>query len=386
MSFSVFARLNDKKAELKISSTLLIKDLKTQIIKEWSLPSVNDYQYSVVNFGQDTKSLADEDDSKTLPDFNFGNLTTIILFSKTAPRPRISKKKAIVESDIQKGDLSEEQVIELFSKAKDVKAFNRIKDQVCVIGKQVLDSKAFVKTPKPVLIELFKCDKLNAAEVEIFEAALRWAKIEAKSDSPDDIKKVLTQDILNQIRFPILSSTELATKVVPANILSLPETLELFGYVGGQGAKELGSATKQYSTKPRERGVKYIKFESSGPYMTAGTQSVEHLNDFTDRSLTKGICANSPGWIIIELQYPTDIQDIEIGGWNGNSSIWGCTNGAGARIETSNDKSSWVHVGTVPSDFGVTIQKLTLTKSKAKFVRFQHTSYLGLGYFKIFQK
>jgi len=245
MSFSVFARLNDKKVELKISSTLLIKDLKSQIIKEWSLPSVNDYQFSAVAFGQDAKSLAEEDDSKTLPDFTFGNLTTIILFSKNAPRPRSLKKKVIVESDVQKGDLSDEQIIELFSKVKDVKAFNKIKDQVCPIGKQILDSKAFVKTPKPVLIELFKCDKLNAAEVEIFEAALRWAKHDVKSDSADDIKKVLTQDILTQIRFPILSSTELATKVVPTNILTLPETLDLFGYVGGQGTKELGKSIKQ---------------------------------------------------------------------------------------------------------------------------------------------
>jgi len=126
-----------------------------------------------------------------------------------------------------------------------------------------------------------------------------------------------------------------------------------------------------------------VSFEFSGPYSVAGTNLIEHLNDFNDKSLQRGICATSPGWINIELSDKVTIQDIEVGGWNGNTSVWGVSNGSGATISTSNDKSSWVQVGTLPSNYGASVQRVTLTKSEAKFIRFQHTSYLGIGYFKI---
>ena len=136
------------------------------------------------------------------------------------------------------------------------------------------------------------------------------------------------------------------------------------------------------------REIKYVKFESSGVYRSgtqeAGTNNIEDLNNFEDKSLTKGICANSPGWIIIELSREVEFREILIGGWNCNTNLWGASNGSGAQIMTSVDKKSWNQVGSIPSTFGSAIQTVKLTEIvNAKWVKFQHNSYLGIGYFMI---
>ncbi len=132
--------------------------------------------------------------------------------------------------------------------------------------------------------------------------------------------------------------------------------------------------------------VYYLSFEVNGNYnsggVIAGTQKIEDLNDFEDRTCMKGICAISPGWIILELNRETEFDEVEVGGWQGNTGIWASTNGNGARILTSINKSNWVDVGTVGSNLS-TITKQKLTKSKAKWIKIQGTGYTGIGYFKI---
>ena len=129
-----------------------------------------------------------------------------------------------------------------------------------------------------------------------------------------------------------------------------------------------------------------VGFESNGQYRSgttlAGTDNVEDLNNHEDRTLTKGICATSPGVITFELNREAEIQEIEIAGWGGNTGIWATSNGGGARILTSTNKSTWTDVGTVGNNYSV-ISKCTLTPSKAKYIKIQSTTYLGIGYFKI---
>ena len=134
------------------------------------------------------------------------------------------------------------------------------------------------------------------------------------------------------------------------------------------------------------RELKFISFEVNANYTsgenTAGTQNIDHINDFEDRSCMKGICANSPGWIIFEVNREVEFSEVEVGGWKGNTGLWGTTNGNGARILVSNDKSSWVDVGTVGNNLGE-INTVSVTKNKSKYIKILGTSYLGVGYFRI---
>jgi len=130
--------------------------------------------------------------------------------------------------------------------------------------------------------------------------------------------------------------------------------------------------------------IEFVKSEDSGPYsyngQTAGQGSAK---DLKDKSCMKGICANSPGWINIELNNEWEFDTIEISGWRGNSSLWYSDNGAGAKILTSSDKKNWKNVGTIPYGYGNEIKTVTLTRSFGKYIRFEHTSYVGVGYLKI---
>lgn len=111
-------------------------------------------------------------------------------------------------------------------------------------------------------------------------------------------------------------------------------------------------------------------------------KNIEDVNNFTDRSLKKGICSNSPGRIIFTLSKILEFEEIEIGGWIGEKIIYRHDYYVGASIFVSTDKENWTKVGNIPNDYGHEIQKVVLTKSKAKYIKFDHDD-LRIGYFRI---
>ena len=127
--------------------------------------------------------------------------------------------------------------------------------------------------------------------------------------------------------------------------------------------------------------VDFVNMTGTSPkYSTAGTYI---LADLKTRDLNTGVCVQSPYTIIIEFNMEHEFEKIEVGGYNGNTSVWGATNGASAKILTSKDKVTWTDVGILPSNFGGNIIFVNLKKSTAKYIKFQHTSYVGLGFLKI---
>jgi hypothetical protein len=145
---------------------------------------------------------------------------------------------------------------------------------------------------------------------------------------------------------------------------------------------EIGKIADELADRRKE--IEFVSFVSNGNYSSsgeiAGTNNVE---DLKDRTCNKGICAASPGWIIIELNNEWEFDEIEIGGYGGNSSLWGPTNGSGASILTSKDRNVWTTVGEIPSNYTNTIQNVKLTRSTGRYIKFQGNSYLGIGYLEI---
>jgi hypothetical protein len=132
-----------------------------------------------------------------------------------------------------------------------------------------------------------------------------------------------------------------------------------------------------------QKEIEFVNWEAAPRYSTAGTHN---LQDLKDKSLMKGICVQAPYHIIIELNFEHEIDAMEVGGWNGNSGVWYPGNGANSRILTSVDKVDWVDVGNLPSNFTSTITTVQLRPTTAKYIKFQHTSYLGLGYLDLKKK
>lgn len=136
----------------------------------------------------------------------------------------------------------------------------------------------------------------------------------------------------------------------------------------------------------KTRDISVIKVETSGEYFADGKIVGEnnHLS-LSNKEMKTGICAKSPGWITMELNCPSDFSSLEIGGYSGNEKVWYKGNGAGAQILVSENGKDWTLVGRIPTKFGYEITKVDLDKEvkNAKYVKFNHLSYLGIGYLNI---
>jgi len=125
--------------------------------------------------------------------------------------------------------------------------------------------------------------------------------------------------------------------------------------------------------------VVFISFTSSGRYSSCGTHKLE---DLSTKDTKTGICVQSPYYITIELNFEHEFEKIEVAGFTGNSGTWSPSNGSNAQVLTSSDGISFKEVGRLTS-LSSTINTITLKKSTAKFIKFQHNGYLGLGYLNI---
>lgn len=134
----------------------------------------------------------------------------------------------------------------------------------------------------------------------------------------------------------------------------------------------------------------FLGFEFSGELLTGttivGTNNIDDINDFDERSCKKGICTNSPGWIIFELNKEAEILLIEIGGYNGNPNIVSPSSASGATIRTSFDKTNWTTVGTINSQFSTGPYLHNVTSSRGKYIKIEHNSNIALGYFRVIDK
>ena len=145
---------------------------------------------------------------------------------------------------------------------------------------------------------------------------------------------------------------------------------------------EVNDILTEIGVGPKE--LEFIDFKYSGPYITSGitvgTNKVEDLNDI---SMKKGICCASPYWITIELNDEWDINGLDIGGYAGNTSYWSSDNGNGASIKVSTDNLTFQTVGTIPSGYGSAVKHVSFTSTRCRFIKFEYSSYLGLGYLKL---
>jgi hypothetical protein len=133
--------------------------------------------------------------------------------------------------------------------------------------------------------------------------------------------------------------------------------------------------------------IVFVSFEFSGEYRSgtqvAGSNNIEDLNDHDDITCLKGICTGYPGWIVIELNREVEFEEIEIGGYKGNTNLYASSNGSGAAILTSLDKISWTNVGSINSNYATSPYIHKVTSSRAKYLKFTHNSYIGIGYLRI---
>jgi hypothetical protein len=137
---------------------------------------------------------------------------------------------------------------------------------------------------------------------------------------------------------------------------------------------------------PQGNQVRFIAFKQSSNYVAKGQViGTNRLEDLSDSSLTRGICCNKPGEIIIEFDKIYKFNMIHVGGYNGDKYNWHYATGNGAQIFTSPDNVKWIFVGNLnlQGSLNAEVKTNILTTTEAKFIKFSIDKFLGLGYLSI---
>ena len=102
-----------------------------------------------------------------------------------------------------------------------------------------LTSEEFVTLERSIVESVVKRERLNAKEVDLFKAVDRWAtkEVERQGLTPDGVvkRRILGEEIVKAIRFPVMSQKEFASVVVDCDILTKKEIGFMMKHYGGVG-------------------------------------------------------------------------------------------------------------------------------------------------------
>eukprot|EP00808_Paulinella_micropora_P028869 g3426.t1 len=251
----------EKEAQAKVVSSVF-GELKKQAGSVLGM-DLTEYTWAKVRFGHDVEALDDVHDIALLDVKSQSSLIAI------APRsllpPRLKPNDGTEEEDeLAKKfrGLTPENVLKKLSQAKGARR------KLCVeymemFTSDVLKSKSFLRIPAKVVAGLFARDGLSASETELFLAAVKWGEalleLKEQKNNEQNLTDVL-KDVLPTIRFPTMTTEDIATLVAPVGVLSEVQILQLFTYIAAsEDGREPGEEIAMFKTKPRTGGSSYGK-------------------------------------------------------------------------------------------------------------------------------
>ena len=111
-----------------------------------------------------------------------------------------------------------------------------------------------------------KKERLNVKEVDLFKAVDRWATKEVERQRLSPVRKVkrriLGEEIVKAIRFPVMSQKEFASVVVDCEILTKNEigfTMKHYGGVGLESSSSFMHSPRQPRAGPLHRIYRFRK-------------------------------------------------------------------------------------------------------------------------------
>ena len=138
-----------------------------------------------------------------------------------------------------------------------------------------LTSQEFVTLERSVVESVVKRESLSVKEVDLFKAVDRWAtkEVERQGLTPDGVvkRRILGEEIVKAIRFPVMSQKEFALVVVDCDILTKKEIGFMMKHYGGVGLE----SSLPFIHSPREHKTGHLhrvyRFtEVSSPKMPDG--------------------------------------------------------------------------------------------------------------------
>jgi len=270
-----------KDAVIKVEEKATLADLKGLVAKTFEIKpeTAKRYFYFAVAYKTDISELGkgSSGDDEGLASQGVKEGTTILVrapadikpIKRRAKKDKDEKKdeKSAVSVDRYKG-LSLKNVLK---KLGDKKAGKLALEYLEIYASKVVKQKDFLKISKDLLIQIAKSDTLNIKEVDLFDAVIEWGKNDLKNskteDNVDNLKKVLA-DVLVHVRFPCMTTTDVAVKVANSGLLESDQILDLFTYLGMKGNDKKaspGKSLKAYNNKDRKgrKPPSWFKFDTN---------------------------------------------------------------------------------------------------------------------------
>ena len=158
-----------------------------------------------------------------------------------------------------------------------------------------LTSEEFVTLEKSVVESVVKRERLNVKEVDLFKAVDRWAtkEVERQGLTLDGVvkRRILGEETVKAIRFPVMSQKEFASVVVDCDILTKKEIGFMMKHYGGVGLES--SLPFMHSPRQRTTGLLHrvyrftmhsVTFSLGGWHYTGGR--IDALNLTVNRPVT----------------------------------------------------------------------------------------------------
>jgi len=215
------------------------------------------YTWSAASFLEDVTDWATKADSEK---HGLSEFASLVASAPAAIIPRRKKEKpadkeeALADDDDKFKSFTVDNVWKkLESKGKEAKVALEFFDMNADV---LLEDKNFLNVPKAVLMELLPRDNLGAdSELQVFQALLRWGEAELKRNkeekTTESFQKVLAP-LIPFIRFPTMTTEQVASKVAPSGVLQPTQTLELFTFLASRGLAKLGASIAAFKTTARE--------------------------------------------------------------------------------------------------------------------------------------
>eukprot|EP00823_Brevimastigomonas_motovehiculus_P006637 TRINITY_DN5525_c0_g1_i1.p1 TRINITY_DN5525_c0_g1~~TRINITY_DN5525_c0_g1_i1.p1 ORF type:complete len:494 (-),score=138.91 TRINITY_DN5525_c0_g1_i1:193-1650(-) len=396
-----------KEATLKCSSSLTFAELVTYVAKTLSMKEdeVKRYAFSNVSMGHDIVELG-KSPKELLSEV--GCRTNSVVFIRAPPDikpPKKFKKKKIKEVKEEEVAPSTDKykgltIKNIFKKLEDYKdkpkKLKLAHEYIEIYFSKFVKENKWVKLPKWQIAEYVQSDRINIKEADLFEAVMEWCKnrvkeMKAGTIFTDDKKPSGTEEkketkttttttttetptvkgvaaaFLPFIRFPVMTTTDIATKVQKEGLLEADQILQLFTYIGMKDTNKskpakLGNKITSMNAKERKgrKPPSWFKWDSAkkhyslmvssdGMICTSTTTSY-YQPVFGDSVLTEGVWE----WEIVLTQFYSNSYSVCIGvspstytgysssymiGYSGHAPGWAYAVGYGYKFDNGSQTS-----------------------------------------------
>ncbi|XP_078011517.1 BTB/POZ domain-containing protein 9 isoform X1 [Phascolarctos cinereus] len=195
-------------------------------------------------------------------------------------------------------------------------------------AQEVLSSEGFLSLSKAALLNIVLRDSFAAPEKDIFQALLNWCKHNPKEDHAE---------IMQAVRLPLMSLTELLNVVRPSTLLSPDAILDAIKVRSESRDMDLnyrGMLIPEENIATMKYGAQVVKGELKSALLDGDTQNYDLDHGFSRHPIDDD-CRSG---IEIKLGQPSIINHIRILLWDRDSRSYSYY------IEVSMDELDWIRV------------------------------------------